>query len=119
MSNHLHAKTVLPALPVLIASLLTAEPCVYQGIPHLADIRTTLRLVAGLGEKVDDRPWREGADDLQEDDGGETPHVGAQQPWTSHGRNRRAAALRRASCERSHLPLPHRDQRPAGLLRRE
>jgi UDP-N-acetylglucosamine 1-carboxyvinyltransferase len=52
------------ALPVLISSLLTAESCVYQGIPHLADIRTTLKLVAGLGAKVEDRQWREGADDL-------------------------------------------------------
>jgi UDP-N-acetylglucosamine 1-carboxyvinyltransferase len=52
------------ALPVLISSLLTAEPCFYQGIPHLADIRTTLKLVAGLGAKVDDRQWRDGADEL-------------------------------------------------------
>ena len=37
------------ALPILISSLLTAEPCAYQSVPHLADIRTTLRLLAGLG----------------------------------------------------------------------
>ncbi len=53
------------ALPVLISSLLTAEPCVYQGIPHLADIRTTLKLVYGVGEKVENRGWLDGADELE------------------------------------------------------
>jgi UDP-N-acetylglucosamine 1-carboxyvinyltransferase len=52
------------ALPVLIASLLTAEPCTYQRVPHLADIRTTLKLLSGLGERVDHRNWLDGADDL-------------------------------------------------------
>jgi len=52
------------ALPVLISSLLTAEPCTYQGVPHLADIRTTVKLLSGLGVKVDQRRWLEGADDL-------------------------------------------------------
>lgn len=52
------------ALPILIASLLTAEPCVYQSVPHLADIRTTLKLLAGLGEKSDNQRWLTGADDL-------------------------------------------------------
>jgi UDP-N-acetylglucosamine 1-carboxyvinyltransferase len=53
------------ALPILISSLLTAEPCTYQGIPHLADIRTTLRLVAGLGVAVDREKWNSGAEDVK------------------------------------------------------
>ena len=52
------------ALPILISSLLTAEPCTYQSVPHLADIRTTLRLLAGLGGKSEHQRWREGADEL-------------------------------------------------------
>ena len=52
------------ALPVLISSLLTAEPCLYERAPHLADIRTTLKLLSGLGVKVDQRKWLEGADCL-------------------------------------------------------
>jgi UDP-N-acetylglucosamine 1-carboxyvinyltransferase len=40
------------ALPILISSLLTPEPCVYQGIPELADIRTTLKLLGGLGAEL-------------------------------------------------------------------
>jgi UDP-N-acetylglucosamine 1-carboxyvinyltransferase len=52
------------ALPLLISSLLTAEPCVYQGIPHLADIRTTLRLLASLGVTVEREKWDIGAEDL-------------------------------------------------------
>ena len=50
------------ALPVLVSALLTAESCAYQGVPHLADIRTTLKLLSGLGVKVDQQRWREGAD---------------------------------------------------------
>ncbi|MGE5219632.1 MAG: UDP-N-acetylglucosamine 1-carboxyvinyltransferase, partial [Chloroflexota bacterium] len=53
------------ALPVLISSLLTAEPCEYRHIPHLADIHTTLKLLAGLGVKVDYQNWLKGADDLK------------------------------------------------------
>jgi len=52
------------ALPILISSLLTAEPCTYQGVPHLADLRTTLKLLSGLGDQSDNRHWLEGADDL-------------------------------------------------------
>jgi UDP-N-acetylglucosamine 1-carboxyvinyltransferase len=52
------------ALPVLISSLLTSEPCTYQGVPHLADIRTTLKLLSGLGDKYDNQSWLNGADDL-------------------------------------------------------
>lgn len=52
------------ALPVLISSLLTAEPCTYQQVPHLADIRTTLKLLSGLGEAVKHKGWLEGIGDL-------------------------------------------------------
>jgi len=52
------------ALPILISSLLTAEPCTYQSVPHLADIRTTLKLLAGLGGKSEHQRWGAGADDL-------------------------------------------------------
>lgn len=40
------------ALPVLISSLLTAEPCFFQNIPDLKDIHTTLRLLTRLGVKT-------------------------------------------------------------------
>ena len=53
------------ALPVLISSLLTAEPCVYEDIPRLADIRTTLRLLSGVGERVENRHWLDGAAELE------------------------------------------------------
>jgi UDP-N-acetylglucosamine 1-carboxyvinyltransferase len=53
------------ALPILISSLLTSDACVYQGIPHLADIRTTLRLVAGLGVTVEREKWNRGAHDIK------------------------------------------------------
>jgi len=52
------------ALPILISSLLTSERCVYQGVPHLADSRTTLRLLAGLGVAVDREKWNRGAEDI-------------------------------------------------------
>ena len=52
------------ALPILISSLLTAETCVYQGIPHLVDIYTTLKLLAGLGVDVDRGSWTKGSGDL-------------------------------------------------------
>jgi UDP-N-acetylglucosamine 1-carboxyvinyltransferase len=37
------------ALPILISSLLTSEPCVYESVPDLRDIDTTLKLLCGLG----------------------------------------------------------------------
>ncbi len=37
------------ALPILCASLLTAEPVVLHNVPHLKDITTTLRLLQGMG----------------------------------------------------------------------
>ncbi len=40
------------ALPILISSLLTAEPCSFQGVPDLKDIRTTLNLLTGLGVAI-------------------------------------------------------------------
>lgn len=40
------------ALPLLFASLLTAERCSYQAIPNLRDIDTTVRLLQGLGVRV-------------------------------------------------------------------
>ena len=52
------------ALPILISSLLTEEPCVYQGIPHLVDINTTLKLLAGLGVGVDKESWVRDSGDL-------------------------------------------------------
>jgi len=45
------------ALPILLASLLTAERCVFHNVPHVVDVRTTLKLLADLGARVD-----EGAD---------------------------------------------------------
>ena len=52
------------ALPVLMSSLLTAEACTFTGIPRLADIRTTIRLLAGLGAKVEQQRWLAGAGEL-------------------------------------------------------
>ena len=40
------------ALPILIASLLTDEPCVIQNVPNLRDINTTYRLLEELGKTV-------------------------------------------------------------------
>lgn len=41
------------ALPILIATLLTDEPCVIDNVPvRLRDIRTTMRLLESLGKKV-------------------------------------------------------------------
>jgi UDP-N-acetylglucosamine 1-carboxyvinyltransferase len=40
------------ALPILISSLLTEEPCSYAGIPDLMDIKTTVKLLTLLGARV-------------------------------------------------------------------
>lgn len=40
------------ALPILIATLLTDEPCVIDDVPNSRDIRTTRRLLESLGKKV-------------------------------------------------------------------
>ena len=52
------------ALPILISSLLTSETCVYQGIPNLVDINTTLKLLGGLGVDVDKGSWARDSGDL-------------------------------------------------------
>ncbi len=42
------------ALPILIATLLTDEPCVIENVPvGLRDIRTTVRLLEALGKRVE------------------------------------------------------------------
>ena len=41
------------ALPLLFATLLTDEPCHFTGVPDVADIRTTAKLLQRLGAKVE------------------------------------------------------------------
>jgi len=41
------------ALPILLSSLLTAETCIFRNVPNVVDVRTTLRLLAGLGVEVE------------------------------------------------------------------
>jgi UDP-N-acetylglucosamine 1-carboxyvinyltransferase len=43
------------ALPLLAASLLSAEPIVLENIPHLADVATMRALLQGLGTEVEER----------------------------------------------------------------
>lgn len=52
------------ALPVLVSSLLTEEPCRYQGIPNLLDIHTTMKLLSRLGVIVEREAWAGGAGNL-------------------------------------------------------
>ncbi|HAH07000.1 MAG TPA: UDP-N-acetylglucosamine 1-carboxyvinyltransferase [Elusimicrobia bacterium] len=40
------------ALPILVATLLTDEPCLIDNVPRLRDIRTTVRLLETLGKRV-------------------------------------------------------------------
>ncbi|MBP3514157.1 MAG: UDP-N-acetylglucosamine 1-carboxyvinyltransferase [Elusimicrobiaceae bacterium] len=40
------------ALPILVATLLTDEPCVLHRVPDLRDVRTTLKILEYLGKKV-------------------------------------------------------------------
>lgn len=40
------------ALPILMATLLTDEPCVINRVPNLRDIRTTVKILEELGKKV-------------------------------------------------------------------
>ncbi len=42
------------ALPILLGALLTSERCTFRNVPRVVDVRTTLRLLAGLGARVDD-----------------------------------------------------------------
>jgi len=44
------------ALPLLISSLLTGERCTWQRVPALQDIKTTVKLLKGMGAEVD---WNE------------------------------------------------------------
>ena len=44
------------ALPILVSSLLTAEPCSFEGVPDLIDIKTAVKLLKGLGVKVEAEP---------------------------------------------------------------
>src|SRR5512139_740882 len=46
------------ALPVLLASLLTRERCTFANVPHVVDVRTTLRLLADLGARVEEQDGR-------------------------------------------------------------
>jgi UDP-N-acetylglucosamine 1-carboxyvinyltransferase len=41
------------ALPILVSSLLTAEPCSYERVPDLVDIKTVLKLLKSLGVSAD------------------------------------------------------------------
>jgi UDP-N-acetylglucosamine 1-carboxyvinyltransferase len=41
------------ALPILVATLLTDEPCVIHRVPNLRDVRTTLKILEYLGKKVE------------------------------------------------------------------
>ncbi len=41
------------ALPILAASLLTAQDLALHNVPDLADVRTMLKLLSGMGVKVD------------------------------------------------------------------
>ena len=40
------------ALPILVATLLTDEPCVIHRVPNLRDVRTTLKILEYLGKKI-------------------------------------------------------------------
>lgn len=46
------------ALPILIATLLTDEPCEISNVPRLADIETTIKLLVFLGKTVDHQGQR-------------------------------------------------------------
>ena len=40
------------ALPILISSLLTAEPCDFERVPDLQDVRTALKLLKSFGAEI-------------------------------------------------------------------
>ncbi len=42
------------SLPVLFASIVTGEPVTLRNVPRLADIRTTLRILAELGVEIEE-----------------------------------------------------------------
>jgi len=39
------------SLPILIASLLTEEPCIVKRVPNLLDVKTTFELLNTLGAR--------------------------------------------------------------------
>ena len=39
-------------LPILMASLLTGQPCRLTGVPHLKDVTTTMELLGHLGVEI-------------------------------------------------------------------
>lgn len=41
------------ALPILLATILTDEPCTIRNLPDVVDVRTTLRLLSDLGANVE------------------------------------------------------------------
>ncbi|HAF16868.1 MAG TPA: UDP-N-acetylglucosamine 1-carboxyvinyltransferase [Peptococcaceae bacterium] len=40
------------SLPLLAASLLTADKCIFKGVPHLLDIDNMVKMLSGLGAQV-------------------------------------------------------------------
>ncbi len=40
------------ALPILLATLLTDEPCRLKNVPDLRDVRTTIKILEELGKRV-------------------------------------------------------------------
>jgi UDP-N-acetylglucosamine 1-carboxyvinyltransferase len=57
------------ALPILFSSLLTPHACVLRRLPNVIDVRTSLRLLEGLGvsvERADDGSVRIAADRIAE-----------------------------------------------------
>ncbi len=41
------------SLPILVATLLTDEPCIIHRVPNLRDVRTTLKILEYLGKKIE------------------------------------------------------------------
>jgi UDP-N-acetylglucosamine 1-carboxyvinyltransferase len=39
-------------LPIMAATLLTAEPCVIHGVPNLSDVKFMAQILAWLGARV-------------------------------------------------------------------
>jgi len=42
------------ALPIILSALLTPERCTFRNVPHVVDVRTTLRLLADLGATIEE-----------------------------------------------------------------
>lgn len=54
LSGSVHASgSKNAALPILVATLLTDEPCVLHRVPNLRDVRTTLKILEYLGKKIE------------------------------------------------------------------